>query len=362
MSSVERGAAPKELFAGRVFLVGNRYGHHARHSGYEGFQRYLGNPLKPPLGFRFLKVKNFPMLGWRIDSAVGWLMRRECYSVALLATEIGAAVHMMSHSGSIYHFLYGDTDVCWLGRLRKLLGTRVVASFHEADEGLEYLKIDQRITRALDAVILVSDAQRPYFEKLLPPERIFVVPHGVDTEFFHPAPQRSDAPLLLTVGGHLRDFETLERAIDRIQAEVPAMRFVAVGAHHGHTGRQFAHPRVEFREGVSDEELRGLYQRARAVMFSFKQATANNSLLEAMACGAPVVATEVGGVREYLGGGGILSPAYDSGAMAEAAMRLLRDPQLAGRLGAAGRSAAMQFDYAQVAERQARVYSEIERL
>ena len=67
VSSVERGAAPKELFAGRVFLVGNRYGHHARHSGYEGFQRYLGNPLKPPLGFRFLKVKNFPMLGWRID-------------------------------------------------------------------------------------------------------------------------------------------------------------------------------------------------------------------------------------------------------------------------------------------------------
>ena len=45
--------------------------------------------------------------------------------------------------------------------------------------------------------------------------------------------------------------------------------------------------------------------------------------------------------------------------MAEAAMRLLRDPQLAGRLGAAGRSAAMQFDYRLVAERQARVYSEI---
>src|SRR6478752_3526314 len=94
------------MCAERVFLVGNRYGHHATHSGYEGFQRHLGRMLKPPVGFRFPKIKGFPLLGWRIDQAVGRLMKRECYSVALMMTEIGAAIHMMGQKGSVYHVLY----------------------------------------------------------------------------------------------------------------------------------------------------------------------------------------------------------------------------------------------------------------
>jgi glycosyltransferase involved in cell wall biosynthesis len=345
-----------------VFLVGNLYRHHAAHSGYQGFQRYLGGMLKPPVGFRFLRIKGFPLLGWRIDQAVGKLLGRECYSVALLLTEIGAAIHMIGHRGSLYHVLYGDTDLCWLGRVRKVLGTYVVATFHEAAEGLEYLKIDGRLLESLDAVVLVSESQRSYFTRFISPERIFVVPHGVDTGFFHPSEKSHKEPICLTIGGHLRDFETFSRAIDRVHHVCPSVRFVAVGVHHGHEGPRFAHHRVEFRNGISDDELRDLYQRASLAVFSFKQSTANNSVLEAMACGLPVVATDVGGVREYVGDGGILCPRGDSDAMAEAMLDILGDRALAMQLSRTARSAALQFDYRLAAEKKSHVYTKIREL
>lgn len=342
-----------------VFLIGNRYGHHARHSGYEGFRRYVGIGLKGPVNFRFLKIKGFPLLGWKIDTAVGKLLGRECYSLALLLTETAAALHTTSHSGAIYHFLYGDTDVCWLGRMRKLSDVSVIATFHEAAEGLEYLRIDNDITDHLDAVVLVAESQREYFEPLVPADRIFVVPHGIDTTFFHPSGEWPADPVCITVGGHLRDFETLAKAIEIVHSVAPSMRFIAVGVDHGHNGPKFAHPKVEFLSGISDEELRGLYQKARVAVFSFKQASANNSLLEAMACGTPVVATDVGGVREYLGDGGLLVPKYDPEGMAASVNRVLSDDALSRALGGAGRDAALRHDYRLVAERQREVYETV---
>jgi glycosyltransferase involved in cell wall biosynthesis len=344
---------------GEVYLIGNRYGHHARHSGYEGFRRYVGSSLTPPVGFRFLKIAGFPTLGWQIDSAIGKMMRRECYSLALLLTESSAAFHAMLHPGATYHFLYGDTDVCWLGSLRNICGVRVIATFHEAPEGLEYLGIDSRITDNLDAVVLVSESQRAYFAKHLPPERIFVVPHGIDTEFFVPAPAVKRERMCLTVGGHLRDFETLGRAIDIVHSTDPSVQFVAVGVDHGHEGPRFSHPSVKLLSGISDEELRSLYQSAGAAIFSFRQASANNSILEALACAAPVVATDVGGVREYVGGGGLLFSPGDAAGMASAILRVLDDQQYAIALGDSGRQAALAHDYRIVAKKQAEVYATV---
>ena len=65
-------------------------------------------------------------------------------------------------------------------------------------------------------------------------------------------------------------------------------------------------------------------------------------LLEAMACGLPVVATDCGGVSEAFSDGveGLLVPPRDAAAMAVALERLWRDPALRTRLGEAGRRTA----------------------
>ena len=69
-----------------------------------------------------------------------------------------------------------------------------------------------------------------------------------------------------------------------------------------------------------------------------------NVLLEAGACGRPVVATDVPGCRQAVkpGENGLLVPVRDAEALAEAIAVLLKDPALRGRMGARGREIAVQ--------------------
>ncbi len=73
------------------------------------------------------------------------------------------------------------------------------------------------------------------------------------------------------------------------------------------------------------------------VMPSFTEGTPN-SVVEAMACGKPIIASAVGGIPDMIGGGsGILVPPGDPGPLAEAMLRLARDPELRQTMGAAAR-------------------------
>ena len=85
-----------------------------------------------------------------------------------------------------------------------------MATFHEPAPVLECYEID-KIVPNLDAVILVSVSQRAYFEQFLPPERIYVVPHGIDTDFFKPAPKLSDEPICINVSSTNNLFEIFSR-------------------------------------------------------------------------------------------------------------------------------------------------------
>jgi glycosyltransferase involved in cell wall biosynthesis len=118
--------------------------------------------------------------------------------------------------------------------------------------------------------------------------------------------------------------------------------------------------RVEYVSPPHDEGLRAAYRSARIAVFPLMLATANNALLEAMSCGLPIVASDVGGVREYLGPeGGVTCAPYDADALAGAIVRLLRAPALAARVAAANRRRALAFDYRRSAEQHLRIYDAV---
>ena len=86
------------------------------------------------------------------------------------------------------------------------------------------------------------------------------------------------------------------------------------------------------------------------------------SLLDAMACGKPVVATSTGGIPEIVADGetGILVPPRDPAALAAAIVRLLRDEELRHRMGAAGRARVKQkFTAELMARNTLRVYERV---
>jgi glycosyltransferase involved in cell wall biosynthesis len=343
----------RQLDHADAFLVGLRSPQHAVHSGYDGVCEYVGTHLDGPVRRRTISRTKRTSL---IDRWFEWVTGRRDYTLPLFLIETAAALHMVGRRGAVYHVLYGDSDYCLLGRFGRWTGNAVVATFHEAEAVLAYYGFDQRFFRNLSAAILLSEAQRPFVERFMPSNRIFVVPHGVHAQFFAPAERRTDR-VCITVGGHTRDFVTLAKAIRLVWARDPGVRFVAVGTAVGNKGEPLVCDGVEFREHLTDDELLAAYRAASVAVFSFEWAVANNSMLEAMACGLPIVATDVGGVREYLGEeAGILAPPRDPDRLASATLKILDDPALAAQMGGAARRKAVSYDYRIVAERLSEVY------
>jgi glycosyltransferase involved in cell wall biosynthesis len=296
---------------------------------------------------------------WPLGERFARLTRHPWYSIGAHITEWGAFKHMLLRKNCVFHILYADSDLWLLRRANKLTGNRLVASFHQPASHLRALGVVERVARYLDAVILISEAQRPYFEEFLPPERVFVVHHGVDSDFFRPATATNADPVCITVGSHLRDFETLRQAIRIVWASNPRMRFIAVGTRSDKKSYfpELDDPRIRFLDRISDDELLQAYQTANVAMFAFKEATANNAMVEAMAAGLPVVTTNSGGIGEYITDGvGFLCPPLDAKGLATATLRLLDDINLRRTMSEASRQRALHLDFRRVATRMGEIY------
>lgn len=113
--------------------------------------------------------------------------------------------------------------------------------------------------------------------------------------------------------------------------------------------------------GLSDIGLRSIYQNADLLLLPLLDCTANNALLESMACGLPVVSNQVGGMVDYTSPSfATLAPLGDAEALSNSALELLGNPALAKSKGALAREYAVQnFDWKKVAESTEFVYSKM---
>ena len=342
----------------KVFHIGLRYGHHARHSGYESFIKYVGTQLIPPVQFRWTHGK----MGWSFNRFVAKVTRHPWYSPGAHAIEWGAFRHMLRHRNCLYHVLYGDSDLWLLRRANQISGNRLIASFHQPTSQLKQLGSIKRIARHLDGVIIVCKAQRTYFETFLDPNQIFVVPHSVHSEFFRPPSEPARDPVCMTVGAHLRDFDTFGKTIRFVWQERPDVRFTAVGTR---SDKRFFFsglddPRIRYLDRVSDDDMLKELRAAQLAIFSFQDVTANNATLEAMSSGLPIVATDVGGIRDYVNEDtGILYPKGDPKAAAQAVLRLLEDSEARERMGAAARRRAIELDHRRIANKMIKIYQQL---
>jgi glycosyltransferase involved in cell wall biosynthesis len=217
----------------------------------------------------------------------------------------------------------------------------------------------------LDGLILVASSQRDYWTRHLPKERLFIVPHGIDTDHFCPAvrnPDPSRPVICLTLGQWLRDFPTLAAAISRCNA-LPGLRreiqFRIVGPA-SESSRFTGLPNTVFRHGIADDELLRELQGADVMVMPLLDGTANTAVLEAMACGCAVLATDVGGVRDYLDGDcSRLVPLGNPEALSVAVRNLVSDHTLLLSAQRAARTRALQLSWPIVAEATRDAYRQI---
>ena len=134
------------------------------------------------------------------------------------------------------------------------------------------------------------------------------------------------------VGQWLRDFETLERAfsiINKIRPDVELDCVIPRSARNSEPLIRLArHNNVRWHCDLSPEHLRSLYQVSTLLFLPLVDATANNAIVEACACGLPIISTAVGGIPEYVQAHfGELCPPCDHEAHAKAVLSWLNNPE-----------------------------------
>lgn len=254
-------------------------------------------------------------------------------------------------------------------------GAPVVATFHAYLDRSRLMELSgpvlRQICRRIDAAIAVSEAASGFVRRVFrgPVE---VVPNGVDVAAFagaiEPAEGLPDGRKILWVNrlDPQKGFGVMVRAFEELAVELADVQLIVAGDGRDRAALSLlstdARTRVVRLGTVRHEEL-PRYHAAADVFVSpaLGQESFGIVLVEAMAAGVPVVASDIAGYREVVRDGveGLLVRPNDPSALAGAISKVLTEPELASSLAAAGRTRAESFSWGTVLPQLEAVYDRV---
>jgi glycosyltransferase involved in cell wall biosynthesis len=269
-----------------------------------------------------------------------------------------SVLHVMANSGWAWHLF--AAPAVWIGRLR---GVRVIVNYRggAAEAFLERQAAIVRPTLHMaDEIVVPSAFLRGIFARFGVATR--VIPNIVDVARFSPVPASSrpgpEAPHVVVARNlePLYDVASAIRAFALLRDARTNARLSVAG-----TGPEEAKLKalvkelglgasVSFRGALSREEMAELYRGATLMLNASVVDNAPNALLEALACGIPIVSTNAGGIPHLVKHGttALLVPAGAPSALACAMMNLLDDAALKNRLVENGLQLARSFCWSAV--------------
>ncbi|GAB4548290.1 MAG: hypothetical protein Kow0063_43240 [Anaerolineae bacterium] len=284
----------------------------------------------------------------------------------------------------VVHIFFGvpDGPIGWL--LKRVYGLPYIISLRGADVPSDEVKRFARqykvlrpfirwLWRDADALVAVSNGLRSYARETAPDLPIQVIPNAIDLSAFTPPPQRAmDGPVRLLYVGRFNVFknvETLVEAVGRLVAlDVGEFELYLVGEGEQRpvlermVSELGLTRQVHFVGWVAREHIVDHYRRADIFVTATTWEGMPNTVLEAMACGLPIVGTQASGLRDLVHDGvnGYLVPLKDPDALAEALARLIDNGYERRRMGRESRRLVeREFAWEYIAEQYVRVYEQV---
>jgi glycosyltransferase involved in cell wall biosynthesis len=235
--------------------------------------------------------------------------------------------------------------------------------------------------RRSDRILTVSEASKRdilhFFS--VAPEKVVVVHNAIDDHFRVTPPEEQvarvreryqlDHRFVLYVG-NIKPHKNLVRLIEAFAAlrtgALDDVKLLIIGdqisklpALRRAVHQYKLHKHVRFLGYVSDETLSSLYRLASVFVFPSLYEGFGLPPVEAMACGTPVVASNISSLPEVTGGAAELVDPYDVASIGAGIRRVLEDPALAAEMSRKGRVRAAQFSWEQSVAKTREVYQAI---
>jgi glycosyltransferase involved in cell wall biosynthesis len=253
----------------------------------------------------------------------------------------------------------GAGDKMFWGRLAAARAgvPAIVSALHSTGWPDSIGRLNRRLTGLTDAFVAVADEHARHLIEVehLPADRVRMIPNGVDVEVFSPLPVdetflrelglRPGDPIVSIVAALRpeKNHAMFLRAAVIVRRSVPTARFLIVGDGPERAELETLAAQLDLTDAVYFLGCRGDVPKILSASDVFALTShveaSPVSILEAMACGCPVVSTRVGSVAESVRDGetGYLVEPDDTDAMASRLVEILGDRELTRRLGRAGR-------------------------
>jgi glycosyltransferase involved in cell wall biosynthesis len=243
-----------------------------------------------------------------------------------------------------------------------------------------YYYLTRRLLSKFDRLLPVSGAIAEESVKYwnLPQAPVEVVPNGVDTGLFRPAPASGDALrrslgiapgeiVLLWAGrvNYVKGIDILCEAFLAARLQVPSLRLVVVGPPDAF-GKEGSNEFVDmirraggiYRPAVGEGQLPAFFNLCDISIYASRNEPFGMAVVEAQACGKPVIASDVGGLPEVMGDGGLLFHSGNPRHLSERIVELALDEELRRRLSERALRNAARFDWRQICRKLDRVYAQ----
>jgi glycosyltransferase involved in cell wall biosynthesis len=284
----------------------------------------------------------------------------------------------------VVHIFFGipDGPIGWL--LKRLYGLPYIISLRGADVPSDEVKrfakqykvlrpFVRRLWHDADALVAVSSGLRSYAKETAPDLPIQVIPNAIDLSAFTPPVQREmDGPVRLLYVGRFNVFKNVETLIEAVgvlsQMEVGEFELdlVGEGEQRPVLERMVSElgltRRISFVGWVARERIADYYRGADVFVTATTWEGMPNTVLEAMACGLPIVGTQASGLCELVHDdlNGYLVPINDPTALAQALAGLINNGYERRRMGRQSRKLAeREFAWEYIAEQYVGVYEQV---